>query len=78
MYTYNTYILPAPVINNHSNDIDNIYTYYDINNVNNNNNNNNTNANANILMNINNIDDGILYNILMAMNSMNNNNSNTQ
>lgn len=80
IYTYNTYILPVPVINNHGgHDIDNVYTYYDINNVNNNNNNNNnTNANANILMNINNIDDGILYNILMAMNHMNNNNSNNQ
>jgi hypothetical protein len=81
IYTYNTYILPVPVINNHGgHDIDNVYTYYDINNVNNNNNNNNNNnANANILMNINNIDDGILYNILMAMNSMNgmNNNNNT-
>ena len=80
IYTYNTYILPVPLANNHSNniDIDNVYTYYDINNINNNNNNNNnnnTNTNTNLLMNINNIDDGILYNILMAMNSMNNNNN---
>ena len=67
IYTYNTYILPVPLVNNHGygNDIDN-YNYYI----------NNPSA-ANILMNINNqIDDGILYNILMAMNNMNNNTNN--
>jgi hypothetical protein len=68
IYTYNTYILPVPVANNHvGHDIDSVYTYYDLNNIN----------NTNLLMNINNqSDDGIIYNILMAMNSMNNNNNN--
>jgi hypothetical protein len=62
IYTYNTYILPVPLVNNHETET---YNYY-------------TNNNANILMNLNNqIDDGILYNILMAMNNMNNNNNNT-
>jgi hypothetical protein len=54
IYTYNTYILPVPGMNNHETE---------------------NNNNANILMNINNIDDGILYNILMAMNNMSNNNN---
>jgi hypothetical protein len=65
IYTYNTYILPVPLVNNHGygNDTE-TYNYY-------------TNNNANILMNLNNqIDDGILYNILMAMNNMNNMNTN--
>ena len=62
MYTYNTYILPLPVINNHETEN---YNYY----INNN--------NVDILMNINNhIEDGILYNILMAMNNINNNTNN--
>jgi hypothetical protein len=61
IYTYNTYILPVPLVNNHETET---YNYY-------------TNNNANILMNLNSqIDDGILYNILMAMNNMNNNNNN--
>ena len=56
-----TYILPVPVVNNDETDN---YNYY-------------INNNANILMNINNqIDDGILYSILMAMNNMNNMNNN--